>query len=100
LGLAEPSAPPGLALRRGELLPDHTERKELVPLQPENRLEAVDVVLREEPVAALRPPWRQEALVLEVADLRDRDVRELVLQSPADGANREGPVSRPVGLGA
>ena len=41
------------------------------------RAQPLDVVLAEEPVAALRAPRRQQPLVLEVADLRDRDVREL-----------------------
>ena len=70
-------AAPGRAGRR-ELLPDHAQRQELVALEPEDRLEALDVVLGEEPVAALRPARREQALVLEVADLRDRDVRELL----------------------
>ena len=48
----------------------------------------LDVVLAEEPVAAARPPRRQQALVLEVADLRDRDVRELV----AAGARQTAPI--------
>ena len=52
----------------------------------------LDVLLAEEPVAALRAPRRQQPLVLEVADLRDRDVRELGLQPPADGADRQQPL--------
>ena len=54
----------------------------------QDRLEPLDVLLAEQPVAALRALRREQALVLEVADLRDRDVRELRLQPPADGADR------------
>ena len=72
----------------GELLPDHAQRQELVALQAQDRLEPLDVVLAEEPVAAARALRRQQALVLEVADLRDRDVRELGLQPRADRADR------------
>src|SRR5207248_1109270 len=46
LGLVEsalPSPAPGLRARRGELLPDHAERQELVALQPEDRLQPLDV---------------------------------------------------------
>ena len=75
--------------RRGELLADHAQRQELVALEPEDRLEALDVVLAEEAVAAPRAARREQALVLEVADLGDRDVRELALQRAADGADRE-----------
>ena len=62
---------------RGQLLADHPERQELVALEAEDRLEALDVLVGVEPVAALRAPRREQALVLEVADLRDRDVGEL-----------------------
>src|SRR5204862_7955262 len=48
--------------RRGQLLPDHAQRQELVALEPQDRLEALDVVLAEEPVAALRPARREQAL--------------------------------------
>ena len=48
----------------------------------------LDVVLAEEPVAARRALRRQQALVLEVADLRDRDVRELGAAARADRADR------------
>src|SRR5439155_25143273 len=87
-------AAPALLARasgRCELLPDDPERQELVPLQAQDRLQALDVVLAEEPVTALGATWRKQSLVLEVADLRDRDVRELGLQAPADGADREQP---------
>src|SRR5207237_9925666 len=49
----------------------------------EGRGQPVEVVLAEEPVAAGRALGRQQPLVLEEADLRDRDVREL-LRKPAD----------------
>ena len=81
---------------RRELLADHAQRQELVALEPEDRLQPLDVVLAEQPVAAARPLRRQQALVLEVADLRDRDVRELGLQPPADRADRVQPRSRGV----
>src|SRR5581483_11868200 len=45
--------------RRRELLADHPERQELVPLEAEDRLQAVDVVVAEQPVAARRPARRQ-----------------------------------------
>ena len=76
---------------RRELLPDHAERQELVALQPQDRLQPLDVLLAEEPVAAARALRRQQALILEVADLRDRDVRELGLQPRADRADRVQP---------
>ena len=44
-----------------ELLADHAQRQELVALQAQDRLEPLDVVLAEEPVAALRPPRRRGA---------------------------------------
>src|SRR5207245_5817065 len=71
------AAPPTL-LRRGrrELLADHPEREELVALEPENRLQPLDVLLAEEAVPAAGAARRQQALVLEVADLRDGDVGE------------------------
>jgi hypothetical protein len=98
LGLAETHPLTRLASRRRELLTNNAQRQELVALQPEDGLQPVDVVLGEEPVAALRPPRREQALILEVADLRDRNVGELVLEAPADRADGEGPLARPVGL--
>ena len=94
--LGQPGRPLAAALlpgsrRRGQFLPDHAQRQELVALEPQDRLEPLDVVLAEEPVAALRPARREQALVLEVADLRDRDVGELGLQRTADRADREQP---------
>jgi hypothetical protein len=72
----------------GELLPDHPKRQELVALQPQDRLEPLDVLLAEQPVAAARALGRQQALILEVPDFRDRDVLELWLQPRADSADR------------
>ena len=40
--------------RRGELLADDPQRQELVALQAQDRLEALDVVLAEQAIAALR----------------------------------------------
>src|SRR5262249_3307881 len=83
--------PPPAFRRRGllELLADHLERQELVALEPEDRLQPLELLLAEEPVAAARPGRRDEALALEVADLRDRDVRELGLEPLADRADRQ-----------
>ena len=85
---------PALAVtcgRRGKLLADDPERQKLVSLEPQDRLEPLEVVLAEEPVAALRPARSEQPLVLEVADLRDRDVREVVLEQLADGPDRQHP---------
>ena len=62
----------------GELLADHPQRQELVALQPQDRPQALDVGLAVEAVAARRAPRGEQLLVLEVADLRDRDVVELL----------------------
>src|SRR5919197_1798622 len=92
---AEPERPRPLAVLpaggRRKLLADHPQRQELVALEAQDRLQPLDVLLAEEPVAALRPPQREQTLVLEVADLRDRDVRKLPLEPRADGADREQP---------
>src|SRR4029077_15527012 len=85
---------PFRARARVELLADHPQRQELVSRQAQNRLQALDVVLREEPVAAPCPARVQEPLVLEVTDLRDRDVRKLALERFADRADREQPAAR------
>src|SRR5918911_1724496 len=73
----------------GSASTSHVQRQELVALEPRDRLQALDIVLAEQPVAALRPPRRQQPAVLEVADLRDRDVGELRLQPVADRADRQ-----------
>ena len=78
-----PAALPLGRARRVELLADHPQRQELVALQPQDRREPLDVVLAEEPVAAARPLRAQQPLVLEEADLRDRDVRELLARGAA-----------------
>ena len=67
---------------------DHSERQELVALHAQDRLEALDVRLREQPIPAARPPGPQETLILEVADLRDRDVGKLRPQQLAHCADR------------
>ena len=67
---------------------NHAERQELVALEPQDRLEPLDVVVGEETVAAACSPWPEQALILEVPDLRDGDVGELLPQALADGANR------------
>src|SRR4051812_40202346 len=72
-----------------ELLADHAQRHELVALKAQDRLQPVDVVLAEQAVAALGALRREQSLVLEVPDLRDRDVRELGLQAVAHGADRQ-----------
>ena len=80
--------PLGRAGARRELLADHPQRQELVALQEQDRLEPLHVLLAEEPVAAARALRRQQALILEVADLGDRDVREVGLQARAHRADR------------
>ncbi len=61
-----------------ERLADHPEREELVPLEPQDGLESLDVLVGEEPIAAPGPPRPEQALILEVTDLRDRDVGKLL----------------------
>jgi hypothetical protein len=77
--------------RRGKLLADDPQWQKLVSLEPQDRLEPLQVVLAEEPVAALCPTRCEQPLVLEVADLRDRDVRKVVLEQRADGPDRQHP---------
>ena len=72
----------------GELLADDPQRQELVALQAQDRAQPLHVAARVEAIAAGRAPRRQQLLVLQVADLRDRDVRELLLERLADGADR------------
>ena len=86
---ARTAALPLLRARRVELVADHAERQELVALEPEDLLEALEVGGAEQAVAALGPPWREQALVLEVPDLRDRDVRELLAEAAHDLADPE-----------
>ena len=57
----EPGAAAPLALlrgRRGELLADHAQRQELVALEPQDRLEPLDVLLAEQAVPTARALWR------------------------------------------
>src|SRR6185503_18283180 len=91
VGLEGPLALPLTGRRRRQLLPDHSQRQKLVALQAQDRLEALEILFAEEAVAALRPPRREQSLVLEVPNLRDRDVGKLVLQQPADGSDRQQP---------
>src|SRR5665811_1441448 len=58
----------------GELLADHPQRQELVAPQAQDRAQPLDVGLAVEAVAALGAARRQQLLVLQVADLRDRDL--------------------------
>src|SRR5206468_8662287 len=60
-------SPAPLAIARGgrrKLLADHAQREKLVALQPQNRLQPLEVLFAEEPVAALRAPRGEQALVL------------------------------------
>jgi len=57
-------------------------------LQPQNGRETLDVRLREQPVAAARAAGLEQPLILEVPDLRDRDVGVFVAEALADGADR------------
>src|SRR6185437_1197935 len=59
---------------------------------------ALHVATRVEAIAARRAPRGQQLLILEVADLRDRDGRELLLERLADGADRHR-LARCAGLG-
>src|SRR5437667_6812760 len=60
----------------GQLLTDHPQGQELVALHAQDRPQALYVGLAVEAVATLRAARRKELLVLEVADLGDRDVVE------------------------
>src|SRR3990170_2024320 len=71
-----------------ELLADDAKWQELVALEAQDRRQALDVVGSEEPIATTRSLRRDEALVLEVADLRDRDVGKLLAKLLADRADR------------
>ena len=82
-------APLGVEGAGRELLADHPQRQELVALHAQDRLQALDVGLAVEAVAARRAARHQKLLILEVADLRDRDVVELLRRGSCDGADRE-----------
>jgi len=91
--LAEADRSPPLAFARPgnrQFVADHAQRKELVALEAQDRHQALDVLLAEEPVAAAGPLRAEQALVLEEADLGDRDVRELLAQAAHDLADAEG----------
>ena len=70
-----------------ELLADHAQRQELVALQAQDRRETLDVVSGEQAIPTACPLRRDQALVLEVANLGDGDVRELVAKRLADGTD-------------
>src|SRR5262249_38369642 len=92
--VAEAERPSALPFRRGwrrQLLADHPQRQELVALEQQDRPQALDILLAEQAVAALRASPGEQPPVLEVADLRDRDVGDLRLQPPAHGADRQEP---------
>src|SRR6266508_685239 len=79
----------GRAKRRGQLLPDDAQWEELVALQPQDRLQPVDIVIGEQAVPALRPSRGHQTLILEVPDLGDGDVGEFGLEPPADRPDRQ-----------
>src|SRR5439155_25452864 len=77
---------------------DHGKGQELVALHAQDRPQTLDIVGAEQAVAALGAAGRDQLLILEKPDLRDRDVVELLAQHPADGA--DGQIrGRGVGLG-
>ncbi len=90
IGLAQAAAGrPGDAGRRPlDLLADDLERQILVALQRQHADQPLIVVAREQPVAALGAPWRDQALLFEVAQLADADVGELALQAVDDRPDR------------
>src|SRR5262249_43672879 len=81
---ARRAAPGAVGRRSPQLLTDHPERQELVTLEAQDRRQPLDVRLREEAIATARALRVQQALILEIADLRDRDVRKLLPQALAD----------------
>ena len=76
-------------LAGGQLLADHLQRQELVALHPQDRSQLLDIGLAVEPVTATRAARREQLLILEIADLGDRDVLELLAEDLADGADRQ-----------
>src|SRR5262249_11063262 len=80
---------PLLARAGRKFLTDHPQREELVALHAQDRAQPLDVGLAVEAISAGRAPRREQLLVLEVADLRDRDVVEFLPQDLRDGADRE-----------
>src|SRR5919108_91442 len=69
-----------LAAAACQLLADHPQGQELVALQAQDRAQAGEVLLRVESVTPRCALGLQELLVLEVADLGDRDIGELWLE--------------------
>src|SRR5215213_1884380 len=71
-----------------ELLTDHPEGKELVALHPQDRAKTLHIRLAVQAIPAGGASGGEQLLVLEVTDLRDRDVVELLtedLRHRADG---------------
>ncbi len=66
----------------------------MVALLPEDEPEPFDVVLVELSVAAVGPSRGEQPLRLQEADLRHRDVGELVTEQVDDLADRERPAVR------
>ena len=79
-----------------ELAPDDLERQVLVALHGEYAHQSPEVVLGVQPVARLGAPRRHQALLLEVAQLADADVRELAVQALDHGADGEQPLAADV----
>jgi hypothetical protein len=73
----------------GELLADNAQGQELVALHAQDHPQALDVSLAVEAVATPGAARGQQLLVLQVADLGDRDVVELLAEDLADGADRQ-----------
>src|SRR6185312_265721 len=100
LAADEPRPPAGAGRRAalGDDLADDPQRQELVALHTQDGAQLVDVLLAVEPVAARGAPRRDQPLVLEEPDLRDRDVGELLLERLAHGPDRQpGPALSPLG---
>src|SRR3954465_9728751 len=77
LGLGDRHRGLGVQPPGRELLADHAQRQGLVARRAQEGPRARDVGRRLQPVAARRAPGLEQLLVLEVADLGDRDVGEL-----------------------
>jgi hypothetical protein len=65
------------------------QRQEVVALVAEDPAQALDVGLVELPVPGWGPLRVEQPLALEEPDLRDRDVREVVLEQAQDLADRQ-----------
>ena len=73
--------------RRTQLLADHAQRHELVTLHVQGDAQRLDVLRGVHAVATGRPLGLDDALVLQEAQLGDRDVREFVAEQVADLAD-------------